>query len=385
VEVLVVDDLGFEKTMVEVREYEKQKAESDVEEPLVVASPERKRRVHRWFAICVFSVVAFGGGCLRFRGSQIAPREGADRVIVTVAGETLTQGQQQRMVLQMMVKLGVPPEMLPRVMAQLGPRVVENFIDRALVLAETKRRKIQITADEIDAVFARLASRLAEGVRLEQVAEARGMTIDELRNDAIKDEMARKLFEAETASVAGATDGAVESFYTNNLSRFIAAGQTHVRHVLIGCADSEGEVKRIEARAKAEEIRKALLNGGDFEAVAREHSTCLSSSNGGYLSSFPRGSMVREFEAAAFSQATDTIGEVVETSFGYHIIEVLDRSDTKTNSLDEVAGDLKVLLTRQNRDKAFQEFTASLREGADIVYSCLPAADPEAAAEGRER
>lgn len=91
------------------------------------------------------------------------------------------------------------------------------------------------------------------------------------------------------------------------------ATQVRVRHILV------------KERDAAESIRQKLLDDGDFAELARKHSICPSKAKGGDLGTFGRGRMVPEFEKAAFAQQPGAIGEVVQTKFGYHIIEVLRR------------------------------------------------------------
>ncbi|MEJ2110786.1 MAG: peptidylprolyl isomerase, partial [Acidobacteriota bacterium] len=92
-------------------------------------------------------------------------------------------------------------------------------------------------------------------------------------------------------------------------------------------------------RAKAESVLEKLKAGGDFAALAREYSEDQGSAEqGGYLGTFPRGRMVKEFEDAAFSLEPGQISELVRTpDYGFHIIKVLQHNrptlESNRNSL----------------------------------------------------
>jgi hypothetical protein len=80
------------------------------------------------------------------------------------------------------------------------------------------------------------------------------------------------------------------------------------------------------AKAKAEEVLAKLRAGGDFNALAKEHSGDPSNkNNGGDLGWFGRGMMVKPFEDAAFALKPGELSSVVETQFGYHIIKLDER------------------------------------------------------------
>lgn len=90
--------------------------------------------------------------------------------------------------------------------------------------------------------------------------------------------------------------------------------QASARHILV---KTEQECLKLKTKIEA---------GADFAAVAKEHSDCPSGSEGGALGSFRPGMMVKEFDAVVFS---GPIGEVlgpVKTQFGYHLIEITDRT-----------------------------------------------------------
>ena len=71
----------------------------------------------------------------------------------------------------------------------------------------------------------------------------------------------------------------------------------------------------------AQQLLVEIQDGRDFAEVAKEHSNGPSAPQGGMLGEFPRGMMVPEFDQAAFALEPNTVSEVVETAFGFHIIK----------------------------------------------------------------
>jgi peptidyl-prolyl cis-trans isomerase C len=91
--------------------------------------------------------------------------------------------------------------------------------------------------------------------------------------------------------------------------------QASARHILV---DSE---------EKCKQLKTDIENGADFAAVAKEHSSCPSSRDGGNLGTFGRGQMVREFDEVVFSAPVGVVQGPVKTQFGYHLVEVTSRQD----------------------------------------------------------
>ena len=103
-----------------------------------------------------------------------------------------------------------------------------------------------------------------------------------------------------------------------------------------------------ETLALANDLYQQLVDGADFAQLASEYSDDPgSAADGGDLGWFGRGKMVAPFEEAAFTLAVDAISQPVESSFGYHIIQVLERDDARPK--DAAALD-------QERSQAFQSW-----------------------------
>lgn len=96
---------------------------------------------------------------------------------------------------------------------------------------------------------------------------------------------------------------------------------SHILLMYQGSARSTATRTKEEAEALIKELESAVQSGADFADLARKHSDCPSRSRGGDLGSFSRGQMVKPFEQAAFEMSVGDVSGVVETDFGYHLIQ----------------------------------------------------------------
>jgi peptidyl-prolyl cis-trans isomerase C len=83
----------------------------------------------------------------------------------------------------------------------------------------------------------------------------------------------------------------------------------------------------VDSEAKCNEL-KEQINSGEitFEQAAKENSTCPSGANGGDLGTFSQGQMVPEFDKVVFNDEVGVVHGPVKTQFGYHLLEVTERS-----------------------------------------------------------
>src|SRR5690606_34397494 len=101
-----------------------------------------------------------------------------------------------------------------------------------------------------------------------------------------------------------------------------AARETIRALVIQKAALARFEKGAVEAREKMAEIERLLADGGDFAEVAKAHSQCPSSAQGGDLGEFGRGAMDPMFERAAFETEVGKTSGVIQSAFGYHIVKV---------------------------------------------------------------
>jgi len=130
-----------------------------------------------------------------------------------------------------------------------------------------------------------------------------------------------------------------------------AQGQVRVAHIMVRVPENATDSMERELKVKTDEIYQRVLKGEDFGDLAQKYSDDRTSGkNGGQLAWFGTGRMVPEFEKAAFALKTD--GEVstpVRSSFGYHIIKLLEKKGIP--SFDEMKGELKMKISKDSRSQ----------------------------------
>ena len=145
-------------------------------------------------------------------------------------------------------------------------------------------------------------------------------------------------------------------------------------------ADVDAAVKKemADKKAKAEKLlAEAKKNPAEFAKLAKENSDdTVSAQQGGDLGFFGKEEMVEAFSNAAFSMKPNTISEIVQTPYGYHIILVTDRQKAGVEPFDKVKSEIKEFLTNQEKIKVLQQFVDGLKNNAKIEYKD-PSFDPK--------
>ncbi len=150
----------------------------------------------------------------------------------------------------------------------------------------------------------------------------------------------------------------LQAFYDQHRDDYRVPEQVSVSHILIktplpgpdGKVDAKGTE---DARKKAEDVLKQLKAGGNFADLAKKYSEDPGSGkNGGSLGWIGRGRTVPEFEKAAFSLAKGSTSDLVQSSYGFHIIRVDDKQAAHVKTLDEVKDQIEESIKQQKAAQA---------------------------------
>jgi peptidyl-prolyl cis-trans isomerase D len=138
------------------------------------------------------------------------------------------------------------------------------------------------------------------------------------------------------------SDEEVRAAYDAKPDEHARPAQRKVRHILVRTTAGAPAAERAAARARAEELLRRVRSGEEFEKLARESSDDEpSAERGGDLGWFPRGRMVAEFDAAAFETPVGQLAPLVETQFGYHVLQVTGEQAAGVTPFEEVGPALR--------------------------------------------
>jgi len=263
-----------------------------------------------------------------------------------------------------MQQLGTPQEGLS--VDVMKAEVLENLIKRELLYQKSKETGIVVDEATIDARIDSVKQRFPGDSEFQAALAEKGMSEKELRAQ-IKEGLAiRELLEHQVIEKIVVPDKEIRAYFDENPDYFKQPERYHTRHILVTVEEGADDARKAEARKKIEGIQKRLEKGEDFAALAKEYSDCPSKEKGGDLGYVSKGQMVKPFEDAVFALKPGERSGIVETKFGYHLIEVLEIQPPGDVPYDSVKGQIEAFLKRQKSEKALEQYVDQLKEKAKI-------------------
>jgi peptidyl-prolyl cis-trans isomerase D len=163
------------------------------------------------------------------------------------------------------------------------------------------------------------------------------------------------------------TDAQLHSAYAANMDNFRTPERVHVRHILIKTVDKSDADKK-QLLAKAQDILKQLHGGADFAALAKKDSEDAAD-KGGDLGWLVRGQGLPEFEKVVFTLKPGQTSDVITTSIGYDIAQVLEHEQARVKPFDEV----KAAIADDLRKQAVSDKMQSVGDQMHVALEKSPA------------
>jgi PPIC-type PPIASE domain len=211
---------------------------------------------------------------------------------------------------------------------------------------------------EVERLFADLVDNLrTQGKTLSDFCRDNATTEPDIR----KDLTARLQWSA--YGNARLTEADLQKYYLENKD-FFDGTMVRASHIVTCLVPGMPEAEKAKARAQLTELRNALLARKiDFAEAARKYSQCPSAAKGGDLDYFPRKFALEDsFARIAFALQVGQMSDIVETSYGLHLILVTDRKEGKPSDLMRIRDEVRQLCL----EEMWQTYLPTLRKAAKI-------------------
>ncbi len=284
-------------------------------------------------ACAVIAALAFGMRIVQF-GSPVA---GTAPAIVAVDGEPVSRSLFDR-------KLESSPT---------AKQVLTQLVQQALIDRYAADRHIDISPAAVNAKEAAVKSKYPPG-QFDGILKQQNLTEADVQN-ILRQQL---IIEQAVRPMVHISNSDIQAYFNKNHATLDKPGQVRARHILVA---DEKTAEMIEGKLKA---------GGNFADLAKQYSIDPSTKDkGGELGFFGKGQMVPAFQNAAFSLPVGAISRPVRSPFGWHIIQVEERTPPIKATLASSRAQITDVLTEQQQQKQIPVFLQGLRAKANIqVY-----------------
>jgi len=301
-----------------------------------------------------------------------AQAEVIDRIVALINDTALTFYDVKKAAVPYMLQQGINPAILqnPQGRNEIYREVLKDQVDRLLLAQDAATLGIAVSDAEVEQWLTRTRQQqnLSDAQFREMVA-GYGMDYQTYR-EMIRDNLLKmRVIKVKIGSQINITEEDVERAYRERFGE--DGGKVKVielANILIKPADSSPEAFEA-ARKKAHAARQAIRDGAEFGEAARMFSEGPGAANGGYMGRFAEGELEASFGDIAFAMEAGSISDVVQTAFGFQIIQVREVTYQATANADARRAELHAELQQEAVDRQLQTYLQKLRAQSFVETS----------------
>jgi len=293
-----------------------------------------------------------------------------DRVVAIVNQEVITLSELELANTQyknpLLRELTLEPSGLPET-PKLN-RTLRILIEKKLQLQAAHKRGIAVGQEELQQVLEEIKHKqgITNDAALQQLLAKENLTLSDYTRE-IKDQLIiLKLINREIRSSVVLHEEEINAYYRTHPEQFRLPERIRLAQVLISVPKDAKEQEIQDLAEHTRKIRNQLLQGADFDEIARKYSDGPEADQGGDLGYFKKGELMKEIDKGTFSLQVGEISDVVRTPLGFHIIKLMEKKTAEIISYEEVKSQVEELLFLEKTDMAYRLWLKRLRDQAYV-------------------
>jgi peptidyl-prolyl cis-trans isomerase SurA len=262
---------------------------------------------------------------------------------------------------------GCPPDQIAAQFKDEQKDLLRGMIDESLIVQRAKDMNVNVEADvnkRLDEV--RQQNGLATIDELKKGVEASGLSWEDykttIRNGLLQKEVVRR----EVGSHVDITREEVKQYYDSHPQEFTLPERVVLSEISLSTEGKSPE-EMAAVRNKVEGLRTSVLNGDDFNQVARLYSQGSTAKDGGELGTFKKGELAPQLEQTVFQMSKGQITDVIQTRSDFEILKVDDHLQAGLQPFEKVEPDIRSIVLAQKMQPRIRDYLAELREQSYIV------------------
>ncbi len=277
------------------------------------------------------------------------------RAVARVNGARITRGQLEEHMI-FLVRLG---QLRPEILSDASRKkeverlALDDLITRRLMLAEAERLKIVVGPGEEDVIFGKAHGGQPGELKLAEVAKKAGEDTSRMRQE-VRSQLLMTRLRDKIAEGVSVTDEDVAKYYESHRQAFASPELARLRLLIL------------ESRQEGERLRQQVLKGGDFAALAREHSKGGARERGGDMGWVDPRLLPAPIATAVAAISRTGITPVIGAKGGFYVVRVEGRQAPRQVPLADVENQIRERLIAERKQARFAEWLEERRRGARI-------------------
>ena len=255
------------------------------------------------------------------------------------------------------------------VIKQTREAFLQRLIDNILIEQEAKKSGagIIVKDEEIMDVIQDMLNKQKLSMQdfLKNLAKD-GKSIEYVKKEMRGQMMRARLLRREVKSKILVSDEEIGDYYNKNRQDYEGKETVRIKQLLLLLPPNATKAVIAKVKNEALQLHKRIMEGESFDSLIVKYSQGPAAAQGGDVGFVGRGTIIPEVDVVAFSLPVGQVSEVIESSVGFHIIQVVDKKGAGLKPLAAVLEEIKTKIEDEKLDKKYDEWIASVRAKSHI-------------------
>lgn len=251
--------------------------------------------------------------------------------------------------------------------AGFNDRLLDQMIDRVVFSQEARAAGVTVADTLVEGMLDQFIAQFGGEERVGTMLDGMGLKREHIAKSFHRDMVIREYVESKVEPSITVEEADSRAYYDQNQASFAAVDSVRARHIILLFRPDDTPDVREERRKQITDIQKRAKAGEDFAQLARQYSQDGAAQSGGDLGYFPREMMVKPFSDAAFALRKGQVSDVVETQFGFHVIQCVDKKAARKVTYEDARPRVETMLRQRALGTELQNRLKRNRDAAIIV------------------
>jgi peptidyl-prolyl cis-trans isomerase C len=318
------------------------------------------------FLVCLFPA-GLAGKTIQEAKTAPAAQAPAEVVIVRLLGESITEKQVLMTINQLAARAQQQQQATPQQLQQKDvfyyKDALETLVGGVLLKNEAKEQNISADKAKVEENFLSIKKQFQSDAEFQKALQSQGLNEADVRKSLEDNLIIQLVIEPTLKAVPALTDADIQKFYDENPQYFSEPEQAHAAHIFMRVDRAATPEQKAEVRKKLEGIRADIESKKITfaEAAAKNSEDKQNAQNGGDLGMLKRGDLLPELENAVFSAKPGMLTPIVETEFGFHVINLLELKPAGKTPLAQVKPNIQQFLEQKAKTEATRKHIEDLK------------------------
>jgi peptidyl-prolyl cis-trans isomerase SurA len=262
---------------------------------------------------------------------------------------------------------------LQNAIAQITPDLIVDAVEEILLMQRGRELNYTLGDEQFKQIVDNIkkTNNLTDEERFQAALKQEGLTLADLRKNLERQMLISQVQRVDVMEKISVGEEEAQAYYEAHRADFTTPSEMTLRELLIEVPSTERGVNVAqddEAKEKAEDIRKRLVDGEPFARLAADVSAAASKANGGLIGPIKSDELAPQFQQQLEKMKVGDITEVLRTQRGYQILKLESRTETKIRTFEEAREDIADRVAETKRRAEMQKYLDRLREQATISW-----------------